>query len=64
MTPQDVNRDYNLMNANVVTTEEIRRANVALRDGRIASVEEGPLPGRSAEEIDLGGKYLLPGIID
>ncbi|MCE2453297.1 MAG: amidohydrolase family protein, partial [Nitrospinae bacterium] len=30
----------------------------------IASVEEGPLPGRSAEEIDLGGKFLLPGIID
>ncbi len=64
MTPQDVNRDYNLMNVKVVTPEEIRHANVALRDGQIASVEEGPLPGRSAKEIDLGGKFLLPGIID
>ena len=64
MTPQDANRDYNLMNAKVVTPEEIRHANVALRDGQIASVEDGPLPGRSAKEIDLGGKFLLPGVID
>jgi len=63
MLPESKNRNYNLMDTSVVTPDGIRRANVALRDGKIASIEEGSLPG-NAEEIDLKGKPLLPGIID
>ena len=42
MTPQDVNRDYNLMNANVVTPEEIRRANVRCATGGSLRSKKAP----------------------
>lgn len=44
-----------------VFTDEIRRADIAVADGYIAAV------GRSyegTEEIDLNGKYVLPGFMD
>jgi imidazolonepropionase-like amidohydrolase len=38
--------------------------NVAIRDGRIEAVTAGSPPADAAERIDLGGAYLLPGLID
>jgi N-acyl-D-amino-acid deacylase len=39
-----------------------RRADVAVRDGRIAEI--GEIPAAAAEAIDAGGLTLMPGIID
>jgi len=38
------------------------RADVAVRDGRIAAI--GEISGRASEIIDAGGLTLMPGIID
>ena len=37
---------------------------VAIRDGRIAAVEQTILPSGAAETIDVSGKLVLPGLID
>jgi imidazolonepropionase-like amidohydrolase len=55
-----------LTNANVVDPRDGRiapRATVVIRDGRIDSVGAGPAPA-GAEVLDLGGRYLVPGLID
>ena len=39
-----------------------RRADLALRDGRIAAI--GTVPGRGREEIDASGRVVAPGFID
>ncbi|MFN7979708.1 MAG: amidohydrolase family protein [Vicinamibacterales bacterium] len=57
-----------LMNASVVdvTSGTVRRAQyVVLRDGRIESIAAtAPAPGGASRRIDLGGRYLVPGLID
>lgn len=55
-----------LRNARVldVRSGEYREADVVMNDGRIESIgTAGSLPS-GAEELDLTGKYLLPGLID
>src|SRR5690242_5177895 len=37
---------------------------VAVRDGRIAAVEETILPSAATEVVDVSGKLVLPGMID
>jgi imidazolonepropionase-like amidohydrolase len=37
---------------------------VLVRDGRIEAVEHGLIAAQDAEEIDLGGRTLMPGLID
>ncbi len=37
---------------------------VAVRDGRIAAVEQAILPSSAVETIDVSGKLVLPGMID
>ncbi|WP_336489429.1 amidohydrolase/deacetylase family metallohydrolase [Methylobacterium nigriterrae] len=37
---------------------------VALRDGRIAAVEDAIIPSSAAEVVDVSGKLVLPGMID
>ncbi|HWV08602.1 alpha-D-ribose 1-methylphosphonate 5-triphosphate diphosphatase [Pseudomonas sp.] len=51
-----------LGNARIVTADREFLGSVLLRDGLIAAVEEGPcqVPGA----LDLGGDYLLPGLIE
>lgn len=39
-------------------------ATVVLRDGRIVSVGEGAARPAGAETLDVGGRYLLPGLVD
>ena len=55
--------DLALRDARVVNvfTGEIRRADVAVAGGRIAAVGDGI---RAAREVDLGGRYLAPGLLD
>jgi alpha-D-ribose 1-methylphosphonate 5-triphosphate diphosphatase len=51
-----------LTNAILVLPEEIRAGTIVLRGTTIADIQ----PGRShaAEAIDLGGDYLIPGVVD
>jgi len=51
-----------LSNAHIVTAEREFHGSLLLRDGLIAAVDEGAcqVPGA----IDLGGDYLLPGLIE
>ncbi len=57
-----------LTNASVVdvTTGEVRRGQVlVLRDGRIASISAtAPPQGTASTRVDLGGRYVVPGLID
>ncbi len=46
----------------LVTPEDLRQADVAIEDGRIAAIAP-ELPG-AAEEIDARGLFVFPGIID
>jgi dihydropyrimidinase len=56
--------DLLITNGLVVTGEGIRRADVGVRDGKVAAVEPDlPVTG-AAEVVDATGKYLFPGIID
>lgn len=49
-----------------VTTGQVRRgATLVLRDGRIESIgTAAPPPGNVPRRIDLGGRFVVPGLID
>ncbi len=49
-----------LANAKIVTAAEIVEGGVVLDGGEIAAVE----PGRIKGDVDFGGHYLLPGLVD
>ncbi len=57
-----------LTNASVVdvATGDVRRGQtIVLRDGRIASIGTTPPPsGTAPPRVDLGGRYVVPGLID
>jgi alpha-D-ribose 1-methylphosphonate 5-triphosphate diphosphatase len=55
-----MSRETVLSNARVVLDEEVRHGSVLIRDGLIADVGSGP----SAAGVDLGGDYLLPGLVE
>ncbi len=54
--------DLILKGGMAATTGGIMRADVALRDGRIAAV--GEIAGDAAEVVDATGLHVLPGVID
>jgi len=51
-----------LTNAQVVTPDEVIDGTVVVRGGEIVAIDAGP--SRAPEAIDLGGHYLLPGLIE
>lgn len=51
-----------LTNARVVTRDRVFDGTVAMRDGRIAAVDEGTSALAAAERMD--GDYLLPGLVE
>ena len=51
-----------LTNAQVVTRHDVFRGTVVVEDGRVCAVEPGGGAGPGA--LDLGGDYLLPGIVE
>ncbi len=57
--------DLVLRNGTVVTSAGRRDADIGVRDGRIASIEpRGALGGTGTDEVDAGGNFVLPGVID
>lgn len=50
-----------LGNARIVTSSEIIDGAVVLRDGVIADIGKGPV---TRVDVDLGGAYLLPGLVE
>ena len=56
--------DLLLTNAQVVTDEAVFSGGVAVQDGKIADVVEGDAMIAAREVVDLGGKLLLPGLVD
>ncbi len=51
-----------LANARIVLAEEVVHGSLRLRDGKIAEVASGATAVAGAE--DLGGDYILPGLVD
>lgn len=56
--------DFYLKNAHIATEEGVFDGGILIKDGKIAQVVEGDLTLDAAQVIDLGGKTLLPGIVD
>ena len=55
--------DWLIRNARLVNEGRIVETDVLIRDERIERIGTGALPP-GTETIDLGGRHLLPGIID
>ncbi len=49
-----------LANARIITPTEVLEGAVRIDGGEIAAVE----PGRKTGDVDCGGNYLLPGLVD
>ena len=56
--------DLFFANAQVVTEQAVVRGGVAVDGGTIAEVVEGDGAVEAREVVDLGGKLLLPGLVD
>jgi len=56
-----VSLDLVIRNGTVVTAEDSVRADVGISDGKIVSIDKGL---HAANEIDVGGKLVIPGGID
>src|SRR5204863_1579055 len=54
--------DATIRGGTLVTVDGLRRADLAIEDGRILTIAPD-LPG-AREEIDAGGLIVLPGVID
>ena len=54
--------DLILANARLVLASEIVEGHVVVRDGRIADIGQGAT--NAAGAIDLGGDWLLPGLVE
>ncbi len=53
-------RETVLSNARIVLTDQVPHGSVLIRDGLIADISSGPSKGGE----DLGGDYLLPGLVE
>ena len=61
MTPHAA-RCMILSNARVVTPDYVLHGSVVVENGAIIEIHEGP--SHHAQALDLGGDYLLPGLVD
>ncbi|WP_320670129.1 dihydropyrimidinase [Patulibacter defluvii] len=52
-----------LRGGTVVTPEGVRRADVELREGRIARIDEA-IEAPGADVVEVGGRYVIPGGVD
>lgn len=57
-------RDLFVAGGTVVAPSGARRADVVVRDGRVAEVGEGLSAPADAERVDASGMLVLPGVID
>ncbi|EST12651.1 allantoinase AllB [Sporolactobacillus laevolacticus] len=56
--------DYVIKNGTLVTSNESFKANIYIKDGKIAAISDQPLEGEAKTETDATGQYVLPGLID
>ena len=56
--------DHIIKNGIVVTGSESQKANIYVKDGKIAAITADELPGEAKEVTDAAGRYVLPGFID
>ena len=56
--------DRVIYNGTVVNDDGMQRADIYIRDGRIAAVTSERLPGTVGEATDASGRYILPGLIE
>ena len=56
--------DRVIYNGTVVNDDGMQRADIYIRDGRVAAVTSERLPGTIGETTDASGRYILPGLIE
>lgn len=56
--------DYVLMNAKIINEGRITEEDIAIKEGRIARIDQNISSLPAKRVIDLQGKYLMPGMID
>ena len=56
--------DLIVRNGKLVTPDRIYEADIAIKNGVYAAFLEKGTPAEAKEEIDAGGNYVFPGIID
>jgi dihydropyrimidinase len=56
--------DFLIKNGLVVGPRNIKKLDLAIRDGRIAGMASDMQEGRAKDVVDAAGKYILPGLID
>lgn len=56
--------DHIIKNGTLVTANETYKANIYVKDGKIAAITSENLEGEAREVTDAKGKYVLPGFID
>jgi allantoinase len=56
--------DLIVRGGDVVTADAVRRADIAVKDGRIAAIGAPGALGNGATIVDATGKVILPGVID
>ena len=56
--------DHVIKNGTIVTGTEKMKADIYVKNGKIAAVTNQKLPGEAKEVTDAAGKYVLPGFID
>ena len=56
--------DRVIYNGTVVNDDGMQRADIYIRDGRVAAVTSERLPGNVGETTDASGRYILPGLIE
>ncbi|GAP39858.1 dihydroorotase [Flexilinea flocculi] len=56
--------DHIIKNGTIVTSREQYKANIYVKDEKIAAISSVELPGDAREITDANGKYVLPGFIE
>ncbi|EST37300.1 hypothetical protein N566_13650 [Streptomycetaceae bacterium MP113-05] len=62
--PEALDADLSVTGHVVTSQEEFPGGEVRVRDGRVIAVLDVPSDAPSAERIDAGGAYVLPGVVD
>ena len=56
--------DMVIRNARIVTGEGIVQGGIAIEDGRIVAIASDQYLPNGTQTIDIGGRYIIPGIVD
>ncbi|MFT8872961.1 MAG: allantoinase AllB [Sporolactobacillus sp.] len=59
-----MNWDTIIKNGTLITSAETCRADIYVKNGKIAAISDQPLAGAADRMVNAEGKYVLPGLID